>query len=292
MVVFPRVVIIFNPNSTGDSPGLAKAFAAELRRTLPDLPIDLKKTARAGHAEELAYQAACKTPDVLIVSVSGDGGYHEVVNGAMRAIDEGKGRPLCAVLPGGNANDHYSSIAQRPLVEAIRSKGVEYMDLLAVDIEGTLYYAHSYVGLGITPLVAVELNQHTLSAFKEIWLAFKAFWRLRPFEIEMHGRRHSFDSLVLANIPKMAKYLKLAKDSQPNDGRFEIIAWPHSQKMRLVGILARSLLDHGPAAKKTKQVTFTCLKPMPMQLDGEVLHLESGTRVTVTVQHGKLRTVR
>ena len=85
MNAFDRIVIIFNPQSTGDAPrarpGSSRTSSA---RRLPDVPVDAAPTQHAGHARDLAREAA-GTGRPLIVSVSGDGGYNEVVNGVMDA---------------------------------------------------------------------------------------------------------------------------------------------------------------------------------------------------------------
>jgi diacylglycerol kinase (ATP) len=102
--LFDRVVLVFNPAKTGMAErisGLQRGLAAEL----PDLQVDLMPTEFAGHARDLARSAAARgTP--FIVSVSGDGGYNEVVSGVM---DVPASRAVCAVLPAGNANDHHRS---------------------------------------------------------------------------------------------------------------------------------------------------------------------------------------
>ena len=95
-----RVVLIFNPNSTGNASGLAAGLRDELAVRQPDLPVMLQQTKHAGHARDLARDAAL-TGCLLLVSSSGDDGYNEVVNGAMQS---GNGAVVCAVLPTGNAN--------------------------------------------------------------------------------------------------------------------------------------------------------------------------------------------
>ena len=77
MYPFDRVVLIFNPNSTGNASGLAAELRDELARRRPDLPVMLQQTEHAGHARDLARDAAL-TGCPLLVSVSGDGGYNEV----------------------------------------------------------------------------------------------------------------------------------------------------------------------------------------------------------------------
>jgi hypothetical protein len=69
---FDRIVVIFNPQSTGQAPQLAEQLHRDLQQRLPTTPIRLSPTQRAGHARELAREAA-RTGRPLIVSVSGDG---------------------------------------------------------------------------------------------------------------------------------------------------------------------------------------------------------------------------
>ena len=102
MSPFDRIVIIFNPHSTGDAPRSAEELHAELTRRLPAVPVELCPTRYAGHARDLAREAA-GTGRPLLVSVSGDGGYNEVVDGVMQA---GNSEAVCAVRAAGNANDH------------------------------------------------------------------------------------------------------------------------------------------------------------------------------------------
>jgi diacylglycerol kinase (ATP) len=129
---FDRIVVIFNPQSSGDGPQLAVELHADLTRRLPDIPVHLCPTERAGHARDLARTAA-QTGHPLIVSVSGDGGYNEVVDGVVQA---GNDDAVCAVKAAGNANDHRRTTAQRPLVDAIAAGDVRRIALLRLTIGG------------------------------------------------------------------------------------------------------------------------------------------------------------
>ena len=132
MAPFDRVVLIFNPNSTGN----AKDKAAELREQLsvrvPQLPVELSATQHAGHARDLARDAA-RVGQPLLVSVSGDGGYNEVVNGVMASGSE---QAVCAVLAAGNANDHRRTTREQPLADTIVAGNVSRIDLLKLTVDG------------------------------------------------------------------------------------------------------------------------------------------------------------
>jgi diacylglycerol kinase (ATP) len=123
---FDRVVLIFNPHSTGNAKELAEGLRRDLAQRVPDLTVDLLPTEHAGHATELS-RAAAEVGTPLIVSVSGDGGYNEVVNGVMEATNHDA---FAAVLAAGNANDHRRTTKERPIAEAIADGSASRIDLL------------------------------------------------------------------------------------------------------------------------------------------------------------------
>jgi diacylglycerol kinase (ATP) len=291
-MVFDRIVVIFNPNSTGPAPQLAEELRAALAERLPDTPLQLCPTERAGHARELAAQAAA-TGCPLIVSVSGDGGYNEVVDGVMRT---GNRDAVCAVMAAGNANDHRRSTGERPLVDAIVEGGVRRIDLLRLtvgrDSAAHTRYAHSYIGLGLTPIVAIDLEKGGKGSFKEIVSVVRTFAKFRPFTIDVDpGGVRSLDSLLFANIDEMAKYATLSEDSRPDDGRFEVIAVPHTAKWRILGVALKAATRGLGPQPTARHFRFTTVKPTPMQLDGEVIAVEAATPVSVDIAAGALATI-
>ena len=292
MSPFDRIVIIFNPQSTGDAPRSAQKLRNELTRRLPAVPLELSPTEHAGHARELARKAA-GVGSPLVVSVSGDGGYNEVVNGVM---DAGNDRAVCAVRAAGNANDHRRVTRERPLAEAIVAGDVRHIDLLRLTV-GTgpaaeLRYAHSYIGVGLTPVVAVDLEKGGKGSWKEIVSVVRAFSRFRPFPIRLEdGRRRTIDSLLFANIAEMAKYATLSEDGRPDDGRFEVITQRHTGKLRVLGTAIRAATRGlGPQPSAT-HYAFTTLAPMPLQLDGELMELDAQTPVAVDIAPRALATI-
>lgn len=293
MTAFDRIVVIFNPQSTGDAPELAEQLRTDLAERLPDIAVALSPTERAGHARELARDAAASGRP-LIVSVSGDGGYNEVVDGVMQA---GNPDAVCAVLGAGNANDHSRTTQDQPLIEAIVAGDVRRIDLLRLTIgrepDAHSQYAHSYIGMGLTPIVAIDLEKGGKGSFKEIASVVRTFARFRPFTIELDdgGGRRRFDSLLFANIAQMAKYATLSDDGRPDDGRFEVITLAHTAKWRILAVAIKAATRGlGPQPTAT-HYGFTTLKPTPLQLDGELLALEAGTPVRVDIAPRALATL-
>jgi len=291
-MAFDRVVVIFNPSSTGDAAAQAQRLEEDLRARVPTLPVELQATRYAGHARELAREAAAAARP-LIVSVSGDGGYNEVVNGAVEA---GNDAATCAVLAAGNANDHRRATRHRPLTDAIIEGAVSRLDLLRLTVaapDPLVRYAHSYIGLGLTPVVAVDLEKGTKGSLREMLTVVRAFARFRPFEIRLaDGSPLRFDSIVFANIREMAKVARLSDRGEPDDGRFEVITIRHTAKWRVAGTAMKAITRGLGPQPSVREYAFTPLTPMPIQADGEVIDLPAGTSVRVDIAPRALRTVR
>jgi diacylglycerol kinase (ATP) len=290
MAPFDRVVLIFNPNSTGDAKEKASELRDQLSVRVPDLPVELAATQHAGHARDLARDAAGHGRP-LLVSVSGDGGYNDVVNGLM---DAGADSAYAAVLAAGNANDHRRVTRERPLVDAIADGDVSRLDLLKLttDDDREARYAHSYIGLGITPTVALELEKGGKGSIREVISTIRTFSRFRPFEIETDAGRESFDSVIFANIREMAKFAVLSDEGRPDDGEFEVIVLRHTAKWRILATAVRAALRGLGPQPTAREYRFRTVDPMPIQVDGEVSEFERGVAVTVQIVPSALRTVR
>ena len=93
--------------------------------------------------------------------------------------------------------------------------------------------------------------------------------------------------LLFANIAEMASTPTLSETGPPNDGRFEVINLPHTAKWRILGIAFRGL---GPQPT-AEHYAFTTLKPIPLQLDGELLALDPGTPMRIDIAPAALATL-
>ncbi len=294
MADFTNVVVIYNPNSTGSSKDMAEAFVAGLEHLDIGIPLELIATEHAGHATEIALEVAKKYDRPLIVSSSGDGGYNEVINGALRAQFEGAD-PVCAVLAAGNANDHRRTIRRRPLVDAVKMGAVERIDVLEASIESstgnTRRFAHSYIGIGLSPEVAVELNRTSINRFKEALIVIKSLGAFHPVRIDVGGKQLVVDSMIFANISEMAKFLTVAKDAQPDDGYFRVVTFPYKHKLHLLFRLAKALLGTSKGVS-TKSYEFRAVNDMLLQFDGEIEKISEGDKVSIVIRPRTLATLR
>lgn len=288
---YTSITIIYNPNSTGSGRQLAHELKRELGQKMPKQVVTVTPTKYAGHAEKMAIKLAKASKRPLIISASGDGGYHEVVNGIMKAKQDAA-TPIAGLLPAGNANDHFHNLHKMDTALAIKKAEIKQIDLLKLtgtsDGEPLVRYAHSYIGIGLTPKVGQELNKTNLNTLKEAWIVLKGLLFLQPVQIEIDGKKLSFDSLIFSNVRKMSKVLTLSSTAEMTDGKFEVTAFKRRNKFKLIATLVRGATRGLAGGERATEYKFKTLQPTVVQLDGEITSLDENTEVTVTLEHRAL----
>ncbi len=303
---FSRIVVVFEPNPEKVALYLCRQLCAELAVRMPEIAVDQLPTSHAGHGRELARAAARQSlpsPSggersgglpLLIVSVSGDSGFNDVVNGVM---DVPNSTAICTVLAAGNANDHRRSVASMSVVDAIVAGSIRHMDLLKLTVRvGSRppkeRYVHSYVGFGLTAAMARGIENSGKGRVRELFGVVITLPGLRSFEIvRPDGARASFDSLVLANVNRMAKYGTVSDSRIPSDGRFEVIFLPHTTRWALAMMTLRAVTVGLGHQKSVSRYEFSTEVPLPGQFDGEIFDVPSGASVVVESAHHALRTL-
>ena len=204
--------------------------------------------------------------------------------------------PAWAYVAGGSGDEHtlrwnpaaWAAIrlAPRCLVDVSR---LDLLKMTAHDRE--IRYAHSYIGLGITPTVALELEKGGKGSIREIISTIRTFSKFRPFQIRTDSGTESFDSVIFANIREMAKVAVLSEGGRPDDGRFEVIVLRHTAKWRVLATAVRAAIRGLGPQPSAREYRFTTVDPMPVQVDGEVSEFERGVSVTVEIVPSALKTV-
>jgi len=286
-MTYTTIAIIYNPNSTGPSRDMAKDFAKKLRARMPQQKVELIATTHAGHAEELVYSIAKTSKNPLIISSSGDGGYNEVVNGAMKAQQDGY-TVMTSLLPAGNANDHFRNVNKRDLVELVVQGEVKKIDLLKlVSTSGKKKierYAHSYIGIGLTSKIGNELNKTKLNIFNEVWLVARALITVRPVRLKIGNKIKRYESVVFSNVDEMSKYMKISQSSPINDGKFEVSIFKRRHKLKLILLLLKASVIGLKENTRTAKYTLETVGRTLVQMDGEVRTLDAGVNVCVTAE--------
>lgn len=286
-MTYSTIAVIYNPNSTGPGEALAKEFEAELNERLPRQKVELIKTKHAGHGEELAYSIAKKSKNPLIISSSGDGGYNEVVNGAMKAQLEGF-NPTTGLLPAGNANDHYVNLHTKSIIDQIVKNQTKKIDLLKLksvaDGKPIERYAHSYIGFGLTPQIGNELNKKKLNPINEVWIVAKSLFTIKPVQLVINKRARWYESIIFSNVDVMSKYLKISKPSSMTDGKFEVTIFKRRSKLTLILLLLRTSTVGAKEDKKASTFSLKTIRKTHVQTDGEIILLNKKADVLITCE--------
>ncbi len=299
MKVFDHIAIIYNPSSTGDAPKIAKDLYDSVNGHFEVIQkkATLYPTKKAGDAIEIAYDVASKHARPLLVSVSGDGGYNEVVNGVMAAKKLFPAQqPVVAVMAAGNANDHQRVMREdTPLIRLIKAAEIKSMDLISISVKSKDFdlhrYAHSYIGLGITPEVGHALNENGKNRWNEAWLTLKTLKDFTPFTITKDGVTSLYDSIVFANINEMAKFVKLDTKNTVHDDQFEVVSVKHRGKLHMITSLITALMHGFKHAPSYKSFSFTLPSTQLVQLDGEVIELPESSSVTIKSHNNVIDTL-
>lgn len=295
---YSRILIIYNPNSTS---GTAELRAKRLHSRLVKRglnKVDLLSTKYAGHAETIAYKAASKYRRPLLVSVSGDGGYNEVINGALRAQAEKPAhRPVCAILAAGNANDHRRTVRKRPILRAILRTNPEPIDVLRLRAEyggGEITrYAHSYIGFGLTSAAAARLNRQQLNRLREIIIVAQTLLHFRFFRVTWpDGGSQQLDSLVFANIHRMSKVVRLGEKTDLHNGMFMVALVPHYNVLRRFVRLLQIALFGYKEKYRAEPYEFSIPYTQLVHFDGEVTTIPGGSAIIVDAAKEQLLTLR
>lgn len=295
MTTFDEVIIIYNPNSTGDSKKNAVELRTELQQAKFPVKVTLRETTHAGHAEEMAHEYAKRKQQLLLVSSSGDGGYHELVNGV---VASGSSNITLGLLPSGNANDHYSALADTDddaVVAAIMSGDTRLIDAIEVTstVQGKPWvrYAHSYAGIGLSPTIGRQLTKAKLNVVNEKFLLLKYFFAYTHATIRRDGSKKRYSSLVFSNIDQMSKVIKLSKSGSVDDGKFEVSAVKYQSKLYLLLLLIKSATFGVEEEGSYSEYAFETTRKILMQLDGEVYKLDAKSKVRVASLSRAIKTI-
>ncbi len=288
MTSYEPIVIIYNPNSTGSAPDIAKRLADTLHAA--DVTCTLQPTDHAGHGAEIAHDTAKRHKHPLIISVSGDGGYHDIINGVMKSGNPGA---VVAIEAAGNANDHYQSIVTDHLARLIIDNTPPTpIDVLKVEVEGRSapIYGHSYVGIGISAEIAKLLNSTQLNRWRELKVLWDGLQRHVPTRIMVNDTELRTDSLICANVPRMARVLKFPAETSIQDGMFSV----HIIKHHTITAMLRAfwqLIVGDPRLYSASRIACKTLQESSFQIDGELLSVPAGKSVIISSQPQRLLTL-
>lgn len=285
----PEMCVIFNPTS-GKSRGAQRL--ARLRAGW-GAAVEFRPTTKAGHAVELARQAALEGFRI-VAAAGGDGTVHEVVNGLMLA-----GRPEVhfALLPIGSANDYaYSLGLTRDPPPTPEARRVDVGRVRAPD--GRQRWFACNLGLGFNGAVTLESRRierlqgmalYGLAALRALWKHFRH--PLMEFQFDDAPAWQAPTLLFTTLLGKREGGFELAPDALVDDGLFDWLHGGALSRFEVLTLLPRLALwgppkNHPKVRRgRCRRVRVMSNEPLLIHTDGEFfcLPVDGVTQVEIDV---------
>jgi len=226
-------------------------------------------------------QAACETPDALLVVIGGDGTVNEVVNGVSGLNAE------IAVLPGGTGQDfgrtHGIPSRFEDAVRVALGHQTRTIDLGRVELEGgTSRLFANVASAGMSGAVARRANSMTKALggratfFYALTREFLV-WQNTDVVVELEGgerREGPMHDVIVANGNWHGGGMKLAPDARQDDGAFDVVTIGDVNKLDFLTtapkLYSGRYLSHPKVELlRSSAVAISAAEPLPLEVDGE-----------------------
>jgi len=291
-----KYMIIANPNA-GHGKGARAIPEIEQELTRLDLDFDLVRTERVGHGIQLASQAALEGYDV-IVAAGGDGTVNEVLNGLMEARQASENRPALGVLCTGRGNDFAPCInIPDDLPAALQVLKEDHRRRIDIGrVSGGIFpqgrYFANNVGVGFDAIGTIEVAKlpewgmfsFLIAILKTIFLYYKG--PTVRLDYDDQTLTTSTMMLLTMNGKRMGTGFKMAPDSKPDDGLFDLVIVRQVSRARIFSLIPHFMKGtQGTQPEiqtlRAARVAITALEgSLPAQSDGEIICVE-GKRLDI-----------
>ncbi len=287
-----KYLVIANPTSRR---GKAADKIPLIERRLDEyaLDFDLVRTQKAGHAIQLAAQAATNGYDVVI-AVGGDGTINEVVNGLMLARETVAPQPALGIISVGTGNDLIFGLEQSQgvdpacaLIAKDHRRKIDIGHIVGDDIPEGRYFANG-LGIGFDAAGGVLAEKITfprgflsylIAALQNIFLYYSA----PTLKMDIDGEMIEMPSLLVSvmNGRRVAGGFQTAPNALVDDGLFDICIAEEVSRPRMLTLLPMFLKgtqinEPEIQMKRAKELQITATEGrMPIHTDGEIICMES-----------------
>jgi YegS/Rv2252/BmrU family lipid kinase len=303
-----RYFIIVNPIS-GRGLGARAIPEIESKMRAHGMDFTLVKTERIMHAAELA-EAAVREGYNVIVCASGDGTVNEAINGIMQARKDGYAKSAFSVISIGTGNDFAGGVDipsnWHDCVEMLAANKRKRIDLGFVkggDYPEGRYFGNG-VGIGFDAAVGDEaikvrwtrgLPAYLIGVIKTVFL----YYNPAQVEIVLDDKeviKQVSLMISIMNGKRMGGGFKMAPESQPDDGWFDLCIAETASKGRILAMIPHFL--RGTQAtlpeiqmKRARKVSVTSTdRTFPAHADGEFICLK-GLHLTLELLPKELEIV-
>ena len=279
------IKVILNPAA---GRGYGAQVAPELCQWLQaeGVDFDIVRTEGPWHAAELAKQAA-EDGFETIVGAGGDGTANEVINGLMKASQNGAQRKM-GVIPAGSGRDFASGLGLpldlREACRRITCQQLKRIDLGRVTVPGQEpRYFGNVVGVGFDGAVLIEtlkmkhlrgLPLYLLAVLRTIFLNFDS--PMMTIEYDNQKIKLPATMVSVANGPREGGGFIIAPNAEPDDGHFDLCIAREVSRLTMLRLLPQFLrgthTDLDPVTMaRAKTVTISSPDGLVAHVDGEVL---------------------
>jgi diacylglycerol kinase (ATP) len=301
-----KIKVIFNPTASG---GSVKKLAPELRERLESgaaekgVALEWVETQAAEHAIELAEEAATGGYDV-VVAVGGDGTVNEVVNGLMRASQQGCQATL-GVVPVGTGND-FAWLAGIPLDPLAACQRLFDGQTRTLDVghvreaDGRERYFDNGCGVGFDARVSLESQSlkwlrgflvYIVAVLKTIVLHYYAPTLRMTFDERQLTRPTMM--LTIGNGQRHGGGFLTTPDAEQDDGLLEACVVGKFSRLGMLLIVPSFMRGTHVSHKRilmerARRITVDAPEPQVIHLDGEIFATDA-LQFEVRVVPGALR---
>ena len=276
-----RTVVIINPRSGPQRRGRGGERVETAKRATDRLGVaaDIRVTERAGHAHDLALEAAASGAE-LVIAWGGDGTINEVARALVQRDDSGAVPPALGIIPGGSGNglsrelrlpfDPAQAI-ERALRSPVRRVDVgEIGDHLFFNVAGIGLDAH------VAALVTTRVHHRGLLPYLSATAGDLIRYRPSAYVIDVDGATKQVTALVLvcANSRQWGFGAQIAPHSNLEDGLIEFVIvrdrgfFGNAARVPAL-FLGRIDRQRGIETHRVREVTIRSREAMLFHVDGE-----------------------
>jgi YegS/Rv2252/BmrU family lipid kinase len=289
-----RVKVILNPyaNRWG-AKAQAPATAAAFRAAGVDCDLTITEVVSGGIAEA---EAAARAGYDAVIAAGGDGTINEVINGLLRAAEDGPTRPF-GIVPLGTAND-FNLMAGLPKsieesVAVIAAGKTRRID--AGQVNDRFFINNSAAAM--EPMVTLEnIKMKRLSGeIRYVVALVRALAKLKPWTMRLAWDGGGYEGpvylLSVCNSPRTGGFM-MAPGAVLDDGLLDMVFAPQVSKGTVISILLKLMrgehVNH-PAVtfRRVTAIDLTSAPGTPLHSDGEIFD-ESAAAVSYRVLPGKV----
>lgn len=290
MSAYGHYLAIVNPAAGGGRVRELLPRALEQLRNA-GVQVEVRETARCGHAAEIARQSWSEGYRKFI-SVGGDGTSFEIINGLFPLPDNTE-IPTLGFLPLGTGNSFLRDFSDKGVqyaMESLIAGRLRRCDVLQLKHkQGVLHYIN-LLSVGFTADVAT-MRARRFSGWGELGYQASLFiclsrFRRRPFPLSVDGEKNVDRRPCLFLTFNNSKYtggtMMIAPNAATDDGLIEYVRWGPIGRMGLIrnlpGLYDGTHTGHALAeVRKVRRVDFDLDGPVDVMVDGEVITLHCET---------------